>query len=216
MTLAPLEKKPDRPTFELKIPRLAALIATNDPNGTIRGIDDLQRDSQARYAQYERDHGRDPTKAEYYPVIGVTYWSFRLMMGLGLWMGAFAVAGLLVVRRSKVGLEGMAQRTWFRRLALFTLSAGFLGHAFGWIFTEMGRQPWAVTGLLKTQDAVSRFGAENLVISLTVFVVLYVIIGAIEFRLFARLAQKGPDPLDPENGSTDDPLVPHSTPALSY
>lgn len=217
MTIGPLEKKPDRPSFELKIPYLASLIATDDPNGTIRGIDDLQAESKERYRQYEIDRGRNPEKAEYYPIIGVTYWSFRIMMGLGFWMAAFAVAGLLVVRRSKAGIEGLAPRPWFRRLALGTLAAGFLAHSAGWIFTELGRQPWAVTGLLKTEDAVSRFGTENLVISLTVFVLLYVAIGAIEFRLFARLAQHGPEETpSPTDGDGGDPLAPHSVPVLTY
>jgi cytochrome d ubiquinol oxidase subunit I len=226
MTIAPLDKKPDRTHFELHVPYLTSFLATNDPNGTVRGMDDLQEESREKYRQYELDRGRDPETAEYYPIVGLTYWSFRLMMGFGIWMAAFAAAGLLIMRRAKNGIEGIAPKTWFRRLALFTLAAGFLGHAFGWIFTEVGRQPWVVTGLLKTEDAVSKLGVETMVISLSVFVVLYLIICAIEFTLFARLAVKGPDPSGgapgqhpdaPDGDSTEEgALVPHSTPALSY
>jgi cytochrome d ubiquinol oxidase subunit I len=209
LTLAPFEKKPDRPSFELKIPKLASFIATDHPNGTIRGINDLQAEAVQKYGP-----------GEYYPVIGLTYWSFRLMMGFGIWMLAFSAAGLLVLHRSKLGLEGMARKTWFRRLALFTLAAGFLGNAFGWIFTEVGRQPWVVNGLLKTEDAISKLGVSTMVISLSVFVVLYLIICYIEFRLFARVAVRGPEgtddpPLDPD-GPTDLRPDRERVPALSY
>ena len=218
MTIAPLTKKPDRPSFELKIPGLTSFLATNSFDGTVEGINDLQAQAKRTYAPYERAHGRNPDEAEYYPVIGVTYWSFRIMMGLGFWMLAFSAVGLWLLRRGRTRFEDLAARTWFRRLALLTLVGGFLGHAAGWIFTEVGRQPWVVTGLLKTQDAVSKLGVSTMVISLSVFIVLYVAIGAIEFRLFARLARKGPD--GPETPPTDAPShdapAPEREPALAY
>ncbi|MDX8152399.1 cytochrome ubiquinol oxidase subunit I [Patulibacter brassicae] len=214
MAIAPFEKKPDRVAFDVKVPKLLSFIATDHPNGTVRGIDDLQRESQARYAAYERLHGRDPAKAEYYPIVGLTYWTFRLMMGLGFFMLAFAVVGLLLARRSVDGLAGWAARRWFRRLALGVLAFGFLAHAMGWIFTEVGRQPWVVTGLLKTQDAVSKLGVPTMVISLSVFIVLYLVIAAIEYRLFKRLAIAGPDPIEP-SGDDDAPGAAR-VPALAY
>jgi cytochrome d ubiquinol oxidase subunit I len=81
----------------------------------------------------------------------------------------------------------------------------------GWMFTEVGRQPWVVTGLLKTQDAVSKLGVSTLVISLSVFIALYVVITGIEVWLFARLAKQGPDPL-----SDDTPDEDAAAPALAY
>ncbi|MEV4421755.1 cytochrome ubiquinol oxidase subunit I [Patulibacter sp. NPDC049589] len=210
MTIAPLEKKPARPSFELKIPGLTSFLATNSFTGTVRGIDDLQAQYEREFAPYERAHGRDPAKAEYYPIVGVTYWTFRLMMGLGFWMLGVAVVGLLLMRRAPGRIERLATRAWFRRLALGTLVAGFVGHAAGWMFTEVGRQPWVVTGLLKTQDAVSKIGVSTIAISLGVFIVLYVAIGTIEFRLFAQLARKGPDggarpPAAPGDGDLPSP-----------
>ncbi|WP_320668613.1 cytochrome ubiquinol oxidase subunit I [Patulibacter defluvii] len=212
MAISAFEKKPDRVAFDVKIPKLLSFMATDDPNGRVEGINDLQAAAQRKYAQYERDHGRDPAKAEYYPIIGLTYWTFRLMIGFGGFMLLFAIAGLLVARRGRDGLAGLAARPWFRRLALATLGFGFAAHAMGWIFTEVGRQPWVVTGLLKTEDAVSKLGVPTLVISLSVFVALYLVITAIEVWLFARLAKQGPEP----ERHSDDPDEDAAVPALAY
>lgn len=211
MAIAPFEKKPDRLHFEIKIPKLLSFMATDRFSGTVEGINDLQREYQERYAAYERQYGRDPAAAEYYPIVGLTYWTFRLMIGLGAFMFIFAAVALWLLRRSRDGGEKLVQNPWVRRVSLMTLGFGFLAHAVGWIFTEVGRQPWVVTGLLKTEDAVSKIGVPTLVVSLSVFIVLYVIICIVEFWLFARLAKKGPDP----EGSIDE-NSPDGIPAMSY
>ncbi|EHN11230.1 Cytochrome d ubiquinol oxidase subunit I [Patulibacter medicamentivorans] len=211
MALAPFQKKPDRVDFEIKIPKLLSFMATDSFNGRVEGINDLQADYAKKYAPYEIAHGRDPAKAEYYPIVGLSYWTFRLMIGLGGFMLLFSIAGLWIARRGREGIAGMAARPWFRRLALATLLFGFAAHAMGWMFTEVGRQPWVVTGLLKTQDAVSKLGVSTLVISLSVFIALYVVITGIEVWLFARLAKQGPDPL-----SDDTPDEDAAAPALAY
>ncbi|MGX6448672.1 cytochrome ubiquinol oxidase subunit I [Patulibacter sp. S7RM1-6] len=209
MNISPLEAKPDRTHFEIHIPKFTSFLATNDFNGEVKGINDLQRESEAKYGP-----------GVYSPIVGLTYWSFRLMMGFGIFMFLFAAAGLWAMHRSKAGIDRLTQMAWFRRLALFGLAAGFLGHAFGWIFTEVGRQPWVVTGLLKTEDAVSKLGVSTMVISLSVFVVLYLIICFIEFRLFARLAVKGPEGSDPPaadgTGSENPNPEYERVPALAY
>ncbi len=218
MAIAPFEKKPERLHFKIEIPKLYSFMETNDFNGHVHGIDDLQKRYQEQYAQYEIDRGRDPNAAEYYPIIGLTYWSFRIMVGVGALLAAFAAVGLLIERRARGGIAALATRKWFRCVALGGLIGGFVGHAAGWIFTEIGRQPWAVTGLLKTEDAVSQLGASTVAISLSVFILLYVVIGAIDFWLFRRLAIKGPDPLPepPDPDDDDQSSVTPPVPSLAY
>jgi cytochrome d ubiquinol oxidase subunit I len=221
MAIAPFEKKPERLSFSVEIPKLYSFMETNDFDGHVHGINDLQKEYKERYAQYELDRGRDPNAAEYYPIVGLTYWSFRTMVGAGVLMALFAAVGLLIERRVPGGVAAMARRGWFRGLGFGALIGGFLAQAAGWIFTEIGRQPWAVTGLLKTEDAISQLGASTVAISLSVFIVLYLLIGGIEFWLFRKLAISGPTPpSDPPPGRDgddgDDPSVAPPVPSLAY
>ncbi|EHN08756.1 Cytochrome d ubiquinol oxidase subunit I [Patulibacter medicamentivorans] len=210
MAIGPFEKKPKRLSFRLEIPKLYSFMDTNSFSGHVEGIDDLQRADAKKYAAYERAHGRDPTKAEYYPIVGLNYWTFRIMVGIGIFLAALAATGLLLERRWRNGLAGLARTRAFRWAAIGGLFAGFLAHAAGWIFTEQGRQPWVVTGLLKTEDAVSKLGASTVAISLGVFIVLYCVIGAIEFWLFRRVADSDPEPLERDDDQTA------SVPSLAY
>ncbi|MDO9355284.1 MAG: cytochrome ubiquinol oxidase subunit I [Solirubrobacteraceae bacterium] len=177
LTLAPLEKKPERPSFELDIPKLASFMATNDPNGTVKGINQLQ-------AELENAFG----PGEYYPIVGLTYWSFRAMMGAGFFMIFAGAVGLLGWKRR------IFERRWFQVTAMLAMAAGFLAHIFGWMFTEIGRQPWVVYGLQKTSDAVSHLAPGVIATSLAVFVVLYGVLAFIEVRLFLHYVRKGPEP----------------------
>ena len=177
LTIAPFEKNPERPSFEIKIPYLASLIATDDPHGEIQGINDLQ-------AQYEKKYG----PGEYYPIVGLTYWTFRLMMGAGMYMVAFGALGLLLWKRR------IYEKGWFAIGAMVALAAGFFAHIFGWMFAELGRQPWVVYGLQKTQDAVSHISPATVGTSLAVFVLLYGVLAIIEVKLFVHYVRKGPEP----------------------
>jgi cytochrome d ubiquinol oxidase subunit I len=177
LTIAPFEKKPDRPTWELKIPYLASFMATDDPNGTIKGINQLQREMVAKYGA-----------GEYYPIVGITYWTFRLMIGAGLFMIALGAIGLLRWKQK------IYEKAWFKIAAMVGIAAGFGAHAFGWIFTEVGRQPWVVYGLQRTADGVSRLAPSTVLTSLIVFVLLYGLLAVIAGRLFLSYVRRGPEP----------------------
>jgi cytochrome d ubiquinol oxidase subunit I len=176
VTIAPFEKKPHKPTVEIKIPNLAALMATNNPNGTVKGINQVQDAEVAKYGP-----------GEYYPIVGLTYWTFRLMMGAGGYMVLIGLVGLIGWKRK------IYERRWFSAAAVLVTVAGFSAHLFGWMFTEVGRQPWVVYGLQKTADAVSQLGAGTVLTSLLVFVALYGVLAFIEARLFLFYVRKGPD-----------------------
>ena len=122
-------------------PRLLSFIATGNFDGKVEGINDLQAayDSQVRP---RRLHARTSP---------VTYWTFRFMIGIGMFGALIAVWALWRTRKGK-GLpraDGLAGRR--SPLPLMPL----LGNSFGWIFTEMGRQPWIVFGLMPTAAGVS-------------------------------------------------------------
>jgi cytochrome d ubiquinol oxidase subunit I len=176
----------------IKVPNTLSLMATNSLDGEVRGMDDIQRD-------YERRYG----PGEYRPIVGVTYWSFRLMVGAGVVMFLIAAFGAWQQRRGRLG----ASRR-FLWLLIPAAALPFIANSTGWIFTEMGRQPWVVFGLLKTDDAGSpTVSSAQVVLTLVGFTLLYAVLGAIGGRLFAREAAHGPEPATSETTADQSDLV---------
>ncbi|HZV26358.1 MAG TPA: cytochrome ubiquinol oxidase subunit I [Acidothermaceae bacterium] len=171
--------------FSIKIPRALSFLATGSFDGQVKGIDDLN-------AQYGQQYG----PGDYRPMIAVTYWSFRLMIGFGMLATAIALLGLWLMRR------GRTPRRRFYTLALWALPLPFLANSLGWIFTEMGRQPWLVFGRLKTESGVSPSvtGGEVLA-SLIIFTLLYGVLAVIDVFLMMRYARSGP----PLESDADEP-----------
>src|SRR3954468_24141088 len=164
-------------TFGLRIPHGLSLLATADPDGTVEGIDDLQRD-------YERRFG----PGDYRPYVPVTYWSFRLMIGLGMFSVLLGLLGVWLTRGGR-----LPSGRWFWRAAIWSVSLPLLGNSFDWVFTEMGRQPWTVFGHLRTADSVSpAVGTGSVLTSLAVFTSLYAVLAVVELVLMIRYARGGP------------------------
>jgi cytochrome d ubiquinol oxidase subunit I len=185
-TVGPLDGS--REIASLRVPGALSLLATADPNGKVEGINDIQR-------QYEQRYG----PGDYKPYIPVTYWSFRLMIGLGMISVLLGVLGLWLTRRGRTPTA-----RWFWRAAIWAVSLPLLANSFGWIFTEMGRQPWTVFGVLRTRDSVSpAVGAGSVVTSLAVFTLLYGVLAVVELFLMLRYAKAGP-PLPPAPGESNE------------
>ncbi len=184
--------------WSIKVPRLLSFLADGSVDGRVQGIDNLQREYADRYGP-----------GDYAPIIPVTYWSFRIMMGLG-----FAAAGggaliLWLTRRDRdpvtTGLWGVGWRYGPVLLPFLPV----LGNSFGWIFTEMGRQPWLVFGLLPTRAGVSpNLSSAEVIISLATFTVVYGVLAVIELRLFTRTIGAGLPAIDAEPAAeaADQPL----------
>ena len=172
-------------SFEVGIPCLLSIVATNSLSGEVVGMNELQ-------AQYEEQYG----PGDYAPNVWVAFYGFRAMIGFGLLGSAWMVLAWWFTRRGR-----MPTSRWFWGISIWMIAAPWLGNLFGWIFTENGRQPWVVYGLLKTEDAVSDLSVGLVATSLAGFVALYTIIGVVEFRLIRRYAIRGPmEPSDPMPG----------------
>ena len=191
--------------FSIKVPKLLSFLATGSFGGKVEGINELR-------AQYAEKYGKDPgakyySPGDYTPVIPITYWSFRFMIGLGVFAAAGAALILMVTRNG-----GRPDGAWWPRLAVLLPIAMIAGNAWGWLFTEMGRQPWAVFGLMTTQQAVSPgvsvFEAWVSVISLTL---LYAVLAVVEFGLMWRYIKAGAapyeEPPNPDDAHDDTPLA---------
>jgi cytochrome bd ubiquinol oxidase subunit I len=157
---------------------------------TLQGVRDIQRDDQQRFGA-----------GDYRPNLFVTYWSFRAMIGFLLFPVLFALTALWLTRGRRI-----PNGRWFSRLALLTLPTPILACSAGWVFTEMGRQPWIVvpnpTGdpnvHLVVADGVSHHAPAMVVISLATFTLIYAVLAVIWFWLLKRYVVEGPQEHDAE------------------
>jgi len=165
-----------REVYALKIPYLLSWLSTGDASAEVRGINDLQAEFAAQYGP-----------GSYTPIIPVTYWSFRFMIGLGMIAAAIAVWALWAQRRGRV-----PSSRWLLRAGVVAPLLPLAANSFGWIFTEMGRQPWIVYGEMFTRDGVSRsVSLGEVLTSFTAFTLIYAVLAIIEVRLLIRYAKAG-------------------------
>ncbi|HSW42348.1 MAG TPA: cytochrome ubiquinol oxidase subunit I [Patescibacteria group bacterium] len=183
--------------FSIRIPYLLSFMATGSFDGLVEGINNLQE-------EYEQVHG----PGDWSPNIPLVYWAFRLMMGAG-GLAALAAAWFLWSMR-KGRLPGQRAVAVAILLPLLPLAANSLG----WIFTETGRQPWVVHGLMTTTDGVSP-GTTAFEVGLTLvgFTLVYGILAVIEVRLLLRQIRAGLPAADATEGVHEDG---ESTLALGY
>jgi cytochrome d ubiquinol oxidase subunit I len=176
--VGPFEHHPTRLNTDIRIPHLLSIIGTASWNGTVRGIDQVNAEEIAKYGP-----------GDYAPIIGVTYWTFRLMAGAGVLLVLLPLIGLLLMRRD----ARLERPRWFLRAAIVGALLPVIANLTGWIFTEMGRQPWVVYGLLRTSDARSPLvGSSSIVITLVGYTLLYGVLLIVGGRLFLREIAHGP------------------------
>jgi cytochrome d ubiquinol oxidase subunit I len=186
----------------IEVPYVLPFLAEGKFDGvTLDGVKDLQTSYEAKFGP-----------GDYRPNLFVTYWSFRMMIGLLAVPVLFALVALWSTRRGRV-----PEQRWFALFALVTLPTPFLANSAGWVFTEMGRQPWVVvpnpTGdqmlRLNVADGVSHHSAGVVLTSLTVFTLLYAVLACIWFWLIRRYVVEGPlehdaEPAPPAPPGEDD------------
>jgi cytochrome d ubiquinol oxidase subunit I len=162
------------PRFSITVPRLLSYMATGSFSGQVQGLNQLQ-------AQEESQHG----PGNYMPNVRVIYWSMRVMAYMGMLMFGVAALGAWLYWKKK-----LETARWFHRIALVAIAFPYIAASAGWVLTEMGRQPWIVQGLLKTDQANSpSVGTAWIAVSLAVFITLYVALGVVDFVLMRRYAR---------------------------
>jgi cytochrome d ubiquinol oxidase subunit I len=182
-----------QPIFQIRIPHLLSLIATLSWNGRVDGVTSVQHAEALRYGP-----------GSYVPVLWVTYWSFRLMVGLGFVM---LIVSAWTLWRSRRG----ARRAFeLGRFTLWLLVAcivtPFAANTFGWLFTEMGRQPWIVYGLMKTGTGISpSVSVTDVALTLGGFVLLYTVLGVIDIVLMYLAARRGLGPEEQPGPARQEP-----------
>ncbi|MFC9789273.1 cytochrome ubiquinol oxidase subunit I [Rhodococcus sp. NPDC127528] len=197
-------------THVLEVPYVLPFLAKGQFTGvTLQGVEDLQ-------VQYEQQFG----PGNYRPNLFVTYWSFRAMIGLAAGSALLAVVGLWMTRGGRV-----PDKKWFGWLSILMIPTPFLANSAGWIFTEMGRQPWVVhpnpTGVdmirLTVDQGVSDHPTGLVVASLITFTLLYAALGVVWFVLMRRYVVAGPSEHDKHPpGDEQEPEEPGEPKQLSF
>ncbi|MGP8163721.1 MAG: cytochrome ubiquinol oxidase subunit I [Acidimicrobiales bacterium] len=179
----------DQPVLQIGVPHVLSLIEDLSWNGQVPGIDNIQAADAARYGP-----------GSYVPMIWLTYWSFRTMVGVGFLLIALGAWGVWLGRKKKLG-----ENAWFRRAALLGIALPFLANTSGWVLTEVGRQPWIVYGVMLTARGVSTVTVADVAATLAAFVLVYTALGVIDAGLMVRSARR---PLDEPDDAAKHPLVP--------
>ncbi len=164
-----------RNLFNIEVPYVGSLLAYNSFTGGVKGINDLQKEYEARFGP-----------GDYIPPVWAVYWSFRVMVGCGLLMIAAALWGLWRWRRGKLEHPG--------RFGTFLLIMPIIPHIAnftGFMTTEMGRQPWIVQDHLTTVNAVSNLSAGTVLVSLVAFWLVYLTLIGLDVFLLTRVAVAG-------------------------
>ena len=149
------------------IPGALSMLAFHKPSATVKGLSDFPKDER--------------------PPVLLTFLSFRIMVTLG---GLF----LLLTLYGFIYRKRIETKPLYLRILLWSIPLPYIACTAGWTVTEVGRQPWIVYGLMKTQDAVSPVASSQVGITLAAFMIVYGLLGLIAFILMAKHASKGPEP----------------------
>lgn len=163
------DEKNERNLVEIgKIPHVLSFLAYNSTSAEVKGLH--------AFPSEER------------PPVYLTFFPFRIMVGLGFLFVLLALMGFLWRKK-------LRQRPRYLRLLTYVIPLPYIALEMGWMVTEVGRQPWIVYKLMKTSEAVSPIEGSQVLITLIAFILLYSALGLANLLLLARLARKGPEPL---------------------
>ena len=157
VVVARIDEEKGENGFEIRIPKMLSFLLYSKFSGGVEGLNDLQAQAVAKYGP-----------GNYIPSVFITFWAFRLMVGIGIVMGLLA---LLAVIRPKIPF--LQKNRLFLKLLIPAMLLPYLASTFGWILTEEARQPWIVYGLQKVQDAISpNLTTGEVLFSLILFIIL--------------------------------------------
>jgi cytochrome d ubiquinol oxidase subunit I len=153
--------------FGIEVPRLLSLLAKHDPNATIQGLDSVPPDDR--------------------PPVNIVRYSFQAMAGIGTFLALLGVVFIWTWYRKR----RLPESPWFFRAVMAAGPLAFVALIAGWITTEVGRQPWIVYQVMRTEEAVTQ--ADGLAVGYVVLVLVYLGVGAAVVWLLRRLARKPPE-----------------------
>lgn len=163
--------------WELTIPHSLSLLATHTWDGRVQGLRDIPLDEQP-------------------PALPLLFYSFRLMVAVGLWFALLSVVSLWVYWRGGWQVQTWQRYAWLLRAWLYSLPLGYLAVVCGWVVREVGRQPWIIYGVMRTSEGASAVPASLVLASLLGYVLLYSGLLVAFWVLARRWLRQGPKPLE--------------------
>ena len=149
--------------FEIAIPKMASLILTHDLDGEIKGLN-----------EFEGNH----------PPVAPVFFAFRIMLGMGMLMLVISWFSRIQLMRHNV------LPTWLLKVLVAMTFSGWVATLAGWYVTEIGRQPWLVTGILTVKDAATTIASGNVALSLAMYLTLYVVLMAAYLHTLKTMANR--------------------------
>ncbi len=183
----------DQKTHQLKgsveIPGMLSFMSYNKFSGSIKGMDQINKDLTKKYGKYIAGH-----RVNYYPPVNTMFWSFRIMVGIGMWVALVSIVTLFLTRKQK---ETLYNHKWMLWVVALTTFVPFIGNSVGWFVTEFGRYPWTVYGLFTIQQSVSpTVSVASLLTSNIVYFILFTTLAIVMVYLVVKELRKDPANLD--------------------
>jgi len=165
----------ERLKYAIEIPGMVSLLSYGDWNAEVKGLKAFPKDER--------------------PPVHATYWSFRIMVQIGMYFIFFTIIGVWLLYKRRLW-----KTRWYLKLALFSIPLPFLANELDWIVAEVGRRPWIVYHIMKTRDAISvTVPAWQVLVTLIAFIFVYALLGYLWIYLLRKEIQHGPD-----EGPTED------------
>ena len=161
------------------IPKLGSFFYTNTFDGEITGLKDIPKDER--------------------PNVNMVFYSFRLMVTLGVFFMLFSWVGAYLYKKDR-----LLESKWYLKTGMYVMLLPYVAINLGWVVAEVGRQPWVVYGLMKTEEAVSPIALSQVIFSIAGLVIFYTVLIIADVYLLKKYAKNGPAPVDhKEEGLVD-------------
>jgi cytochrome d ubiquinol oxidase subunit I len=161
------DQEEEETKYAIEIPKLSSLILTHDLDGEVKGLQEWPADER--------------------PPVAWVFWSFRIMVGVGILMICTGVIAAILFLRKR-----LFETRWFQLWCMALTPSGFVAVLAGWCVTEIGRQPYAAYGLIRTAESVSPVSGPQIGVSLLAFIIVYLFVFGAGSYYILRLIAKGP------------------------
>ena len=161
------DQEEERTKYSIEIPKLSSLILTHDLNGEVKGLKDWPKEDR--------------------PPVAWVFWTFRIMVGIGILMVTTGVFAVVLYFRKR-----LFDTKWFQYWCMALTPSGFIAVLAGWFVTEIGRQPYIVYEVLRTSESVSPVQGSHIALSLLAFIISYTFVFGAGTYYIIRLIGRGP------------------------